>query len=200
MNPITHGLTGWCFAEVFPQLGRREKALVTTAAIAPDLDGFGLIAELVTREGDRPLLWWTEYHHLLCHNLLFAIVFAAFAAALARTRSALTGLLAFVGVHLHLAGDLVGSRGPDDYQWPIPYLSPSRGEPQLAWSGQWHLNAWPNFAITIALLFVVITLAWRRGESVLGLVSQRADDIFVAALRARFGAPRATRPASSAVP
>ena len=183
MNPITHILTGWCLAEAVPGLSMREKGLVTFAAVAPDLDGLGLVAELATRDSARPLLWWTEYHHVLGHNLLFALVLSLFA------RRFLTCALVFLAVHLHILGDLAGSRGPDDYQWPIPYLWPFRDWPQLAWSGQWYLNAWPNFAITIALLAVTFRLAWRRGYSIVGLVSSRGDAAFVEMLRVRFGPP-----------
>ncbi len=184
MNPITHILTGWCLAEAFPSLSRREKGLVTLAAVAPDLDGLGLIAELATRDTAHPLLWWTEYHHVLGHNLLFACVASLFA------RRFLTGALVFLAVHLHILGDLAGSRGPDDYQWPIPYLWPFSNSPQLAWSGQWYLNAWPNIVLTIALLAMTFYLAWRRGYSIVGLVSSRGDAAFVDMLRKRFGRPR----------
>jgi hypothetical protein len=61
---------------------------------------------------------------------------------------------------------------------------------ELTWSGQWQLNAWPNFAITGALLALMFYLAWRRGFSPLEMVSGRADRAFVKALRERFGEPK----------
>lgn len=189
MHPTTHILTGWCLAELVPSLTRREKAAIPIAAAVPDLDGLGVIAELATRDSEHPLLWWTEYHHILGHNLLFAVAFAAIAGAVCR--SARAGALSFVAVHLHILGDILGSRGPDDYQWPIPYLYPFRDEPQLVWAGQWYLNAWPNFVVTALLLVVTLFLAWRRGYSVVGLFSGRADRAFVEALRQRFGVPDA---------
>lgn len=188
VHPTTHLLTGWCLAELDPRLTRREKAAIAIAAAVPDLDGFGMFAELATRDTARPLLWWTEYHHVLAHNLLFAVVFATLAAVFTSPRA---GVLCFIGVHLHFLGDLIGSRGPDDYQWPIPYLYPFRDQPQLVWSGQWYLNAWPNFAVTAALIAVTCVLAWRRGYSVVSLVSERADQAFVGVLRQRFGQPAA---------
>lgn len=184
VHPTTHLLTGWCLAELDPRLTWREKAAITIAAAAPDLDGFGMLAELVTRDTAHPLLWWTDYHHVLAHNLLFAVVFGTLAAVLISPR---TGVLCAIAVHLHILGDLLGSRGPDGYPWPIPYLYPFRDQPQLVWSGQWYLNAWPNFAITAALIAATCVLAWRRGYSVVGLVSRRADQAFVGVLRQRFG-------------
>ena len=98
-------------------------------------------------------------------------------------------MLALVSFHLHLLGDIVGARGPDGDQWPIPYLLPFSHTWQLAWPGQWELNAWPNFLITILLLSLAFHLAWRRGHSPLELVSTRANGEFVTALRDRFGSP-----------
>jgi hypothetical protein len=83
----------------------------------------------------------------------------------------------------------VGSRGPDGFQWPVPYLLPFSDAWQLTWSGQWALNGWPNFALTIALIALALRLAWRRGYSPLELVSLRADARVVEALRERFGTP-----------
>jgi inner membrane protein len=191
MNPITHILSGWALAELsVPKLTWREKTLITSAAVLPDIDGLGLIAELATRDSSRPLLWWTEYHHVLGHNLMFAVAvaFLAFVMAAHASRK-LVAVFALVAVHLHIVGDLVGSRGPDNYQWPIPYLYPFTDAVQLTWSGQWYLNAWPNILITIVLLALTASTAWRRGYSIVGIVSARANEAFVQVLRSRFGQP-----------
>ena len=94
-------------------------------------------------------------------------------------------LLAFLSFHLHLIGDLVGARGPDGDQWPIPYLLPFSNQMQLTWSGQWALNAWPNIVITAALIATTVVLARARGFSPLEMFSAKADDAFVRALRNR---------------
>lgn len=190
MHPTTHILAGWCLAELDPTLSRRGKAAIVIAAGISDLDGLGVIAEVATRNSSRPLLWWTEYHHVVGHNLLFAALFGIAAALTVRGCRARTALWCFIAVHLHYLGDVLGSRGPDEYQWPIAYLYPFRDEPQLAWSGQWYLNAWPNFAITAVLLTATMFLAWRRGHSVVGLASFRADQAFVSVLRKWFGPQR----------
>jgi len=183
MSPVTHFLTGWVFANCF-KLERKERALVTLACVAPDVDGLGIIPELLTRNSAHPLLWFSQYHHSL-HNLAFAVVIAAIAFALA-TQKWETGLLAFLSFHVHLFEDVLGSRGPEGYQWPIPYLAPFSSALQLTWRGQWGLNAWPNIAITIALLLVTFWLAWRKGSSPLEMVSAKANSAFVVALRRRF--------------
>ena len=193
MNVITHALSGWCLAETMPRLEWRDRAIVVASAVAPDVDGLGMIPELLTRDSREPLLWWTEYHHVLAHNLLFALVLATAAFALAR-HHVRTALLAFAAVHLHLLGDVLGSRGPDGYQWPIPYFAPSHSF-VITWDGQWTLNAWQNFAITVALLAITFVLAWSRGYSPVGLFSHRADAAFVGTLRARV--PRTRNPSLS---
>jgi len=97
-----------------------------------------------------------------------------------------TGLLALLSFHLHLFEDVLGSRGPDGYQWPIPYLSPFSSALQLVWRGQWGLNAWPNVLITAVLLLITLWLAWQKGFSLLEMVSARADSALVDALRRRY--------------
>lgn len=190
MSPITHFLTGWVAANC-AKLSRRERAIVTLACVAPDIDGLGIIPELLTRNSAHPLLWFTLYHHTL-HTLAFALVVAAVAFTLAQQRWK-TAALAFLTFHIHLLEDLLGSRGPDGYQWPIPYLAPFSSKLQLTWSGQWGLNAWPNIAITAVLLLITLWLAWRRGFSPIEMISTNADAAFIAALRHRFPRPDARR-------
>jgi inner membrane protein len=96
------------------------------------------------------------------------------------------GLLAMVSFHLHLLEDLAGSRGPDGYPWPIPYLQPFSAAISLTWRGQWALNAWENVVLTAALLLATLWLAWRRGFSPLEMISIKADARLVATLRRRF--------------
>jgi len=185
MNPVTHFLTGWALANCVPRLGRKERAMVALACVAPDVDGLGAIVDLATRGSAHPTEWFSRYHHQL-HSLAFALVVAAICFAFAKRRW-ITALLALVSFHLHLLEDLAGSRGPDGYQWPIPYLAPFSKAGEMVWSGQWGLNAWPNFAITIGLLALTFYLAWRRGFSPLEIISTRADRKLVETLRERFG-------------
>lgn len=183
LSPVTHFLTGWVFANSVPSLTARDRALITLAGVVPDIDGLGAIPDLLTRNSAHPLQWFSLYHHQL-HNLGFALLIAALALTLANRRW-VTGGMALVSFHLHLFEDIIGARGPDGYQWPIPYLKPFSDAANITWSGQWALNAWPNFAITIALLMVTVYLAWSRGYSPLEMVSARAERAFVETLRRR---------------
>ena len=228
MSPVTHFFAGWLLASVSPTgrpttLTRREKALVVAAAVAPDIDGIGIIPELLTRNTSHPLLWFSEYHHSL-HTLAFALlctiaayIIAAYiiAGPLAHARTfatsspisaftfgpdirkprpsnrrspshpRLTALLVFISFHLHLLCDLIGARGPDGDQWPIPYLKPFSNAVQLTWHGQWALNAWQNFAITGCFLVTTFWIAWKYGSSPVELISQPANRTLIQTLRHR---------------
>ncbi|MDB6016249.1 MAG: rane-bound metal-dependent hydrolase [Pedosphaera sp.] len=187
MSPITHFLIGWIAANS-ADLTRRERAVVTIAGVIPDIDGVGIVVEVLTRHSKHPLTWWSDYHHVLGHNLGFCLLVTAIALLLA-SRKWLTAGLTFLSFHLHLLCDVIGARGPDAHQWPIPYLLPFFNGWQWTWSGQWALNAWPNFLITVGALIVTFHLAWKRGHSPLEMFSSRADRAFVAALRRRVPFP-----------
>ena len=184
MRPVTHFLTGWVLANAGP-FERRERTIVTLAAVIPDVDGLGIIPELITRRTGHPLLWFSQYHHSL-HTLLFAVVILVLAFFLSGRRW-IPAVFAFIAFHAHLVEDLVGARGPDGYMWPIPYLFPFSSRWTWVWEGQWKLNAWPNVALTVALLIVTIAMAVRRGFSPVDIFSPGADKSVVAALRNRFG-------------
>lgn len=197
MSPITHFLVGWTLAlapgDRFGRLGRlgsldrRGRACVALAGVAPDLDGLGLVVDLATRNTSRPTELWGAYHHIVGHGLAAAL--AVTAVTFAVSRSARVAVLAFLSFHLHVLGDLVGARGPDGDSWPIFYLWPFNDDVELTWSGQWELNAWPNFVITGACLALAFWWAWRKGTSPLEVFSVKANAAFVEALRKRFGAP-----------
>jgi inner membrane protein len=176
---------GWTVANSVPSLSKRERAMVTWASVVPDVDGLGIVAEKLTEHSAHPLNWWSEYHHVLGHNLGFAIIVTVAAAIFAKRKFA-TARLVCLSFHLHLLADLVGARGPDGDQWPIPYLLPFSNAWQLTWSGQWALNAWQNFLITGALIVAALLLARCRGFSPLEIFSQKLDAIVVTTLRNRF--------------
>lgn len=192
MSPITHFFMGWAVANSVPSLTKRERAMVTWPSVVPDVDGLGIVAEKLTQHSTHPLNWWSEYHHVLGHNIGFALIVTILAGIFARQKLT-TALLVFISFHMHLVADLIGARGPDGDQWPIPYLLPFSNQWQLTWSGQWALNAWQNFVITGILIALTVVLAWRRGFSPLEMFSRRADAVFVSALRARFNYCTPTR-------
>jgi inner membrane protein len=84
------------------------------------------------------------------------------------SRRWLTSGLVMLCFHLHLLCDILGSKGPDGYQWPIPYLKPFSDVWQLSWAGQWQLNAWQNIAITSVAILFILYQAFKRGHIALG--------------------------------
>ncbi len=185
MSPVTHFLTGWLVANASEQFNQRERTIITLASVVPDLDGIGIVADFLTSRSADPLSLFSDYHHILGHNIGFGIIVGLIAFSLSVRRRLVTAL-ALSSFHLHLLCDLVGSRGPDGYQWPIPYLLPFSNKPVLSWSGQWELNAWPNVVFTSVVLAITFVLAWKRGYSPLEMVSDSADRAFVETLRRRF--------------
>jgi inner membrane protein len=120
-----HPFLHWLGSRQRGKRNKRERAIITLAAVVPDLDGFGIIPELLTRQSRHPLLWFSQFHHDL-HTLLFAVV-VFFTAFFLTGRKWMPAMFAFISFHLHLVEDLVGSRGPDGFRWPIPYLFPFSG-------------------------------------------------------------------------
>jgi hypothetical protein len=188
MSPVTHFLTGWLVANT-TKLKKRERILITMAGVIPDIDGLVIIVDFFTRNSERPLHLWGKFHHVLSHNIGFAIVVTIVSYFLAKNRKIITAILVWISFHLHLLGDLVGARGPEGYHWPVPYLLPFSNNWQLAWKGQWALNAWPNFIITGVALCCTFFLAWKRNFSPLEMISPKADKLFTNTLHKRFGEP-----------
>lgn len=181
MNTITHLLIGWSVANI-DTLEHRDRLLVTIGGVLPDIDSFGIVPEIIT---GKTFAWFSRYHHLLAHNLTVGILGLLIVVLLARKRL-MTGILFMLAFHLHLLCDIVGGRGPDGYQWPIPYLWPFYSELQITWEHQWSLNSWPNFVITMLFIGITFWLARTKGYSIVGLFSKKADELVVKTIRRRF--------------
>ncbi len=184
MSPVTHGLLSWTLANA-PGIDRRGRCAITLAGIAPDADGFGYPFEALTGNSDHPIEWFHRYHHHLTHNLLACAVIAVLAWTFGG-RSWRVASLAFAAALLHLLCDLIGARGPDGDQWPVPFLQPF-SDHGWVWSGQWGLASWQNAAITAAALALAMVLAAERGFSPLEMISLRADARVVAVIRRWLG-------------
>jgi hypothetical protein len=145
MNPLTPMLFGWTLAQAIP-LTRRDRALVTLAGVVPDIDGLGVVAEILTRDRAQPLLWWSEYHHVLPQSGRCAC---------GHHRRDLSGAPALgrrgAGVYQLSSASTRRPRGRAgpmainglSFTWP---LSPRHGISPGQASG---LNAWPNILLTV---------------------------------------------------
>jgi inner membrane protein len=185
VSPIAHFLGSWLIATATTN-NPRDRKLVTLAGVLPDADGLGVIADVagsLVSGHENTFTFYQSYHHELLHGWPGAIFVTTLLVCFARQRwrVALWCLIAF---HLHLACDLVGSRGPGAGDlWPISYGEPFFRHPIFIWKGQWRLDGWQNRIIFLVLFVVELCLAPRRGYSCVEVFSRRADATFVSVLR-----------------
>ncbi|KZN34376.1 hypothetical protein N480_22495 [Pseudoalteromonas luteoviolacea S2607] len=154
MAPVAHLLFSW-LTTVKIIKNRRERALVASAGVLPDLDGMGLFVDWLTGKTNFYLM----YHHYIGHSIFAAIFISTLLAVLSKTQKRLVFLLSFLVVHFHILFDIVGSKGPDGYQWPIFYFFPINSSFSITWTGQWELNAWQNQLFMLMLLSISLYVA-----------------------------------------
>lgn len=185
MHVVTHLLMGWAVAEHTTKTSR-DRALVAWASVVPDLDGLGLIVDWIGGVFGQSWGYYEQFHRLALHGLPGALLCTALFAWFAHEKRT-TVLWVFASYHLHLAGDVLGSRGsgPADF-WPVHYLMPVSDALTIHWSGQWPLTSWQNTTLTVVLMTYAMALAVRRSRSPVGLFSRRADERFISVLRARW--------------
>lgn len=80
MSPITHFLAGWAVSNA-AKLEKRDRILVTLAGFVPDVDGIGVIWDIMSRSGRFEFN--QRYHHVFGHNIFFGILITALALLLA---------------------------------------------------------------------------------------------------------------------
>ena len=188
MSPINHFMTGWILANSISDIRIRERGYITATAVVADIDGLGIIAELLTKNSANPWLWWSQYHHILAHNLWFGLLLTCLAFCISQHRT-IVAILVFVSFHLHLFEDLLSGRANTNDIWGIQYLYPLSHE-VWQWQGQWLLNAWPNMLIAILLIASTFYLAWKKSYSPLVLIAPKLDALFITSLQQRFGYPK----------
>jgi membrane-bound metal-dependent hydrolase YbcI (DUF457 family) len=179
MNIITHSIIGWVAGQRFAQ-AKSDVALVTIASVIPDLDAVGVIYDLFSG-GETEL--FSKYHHVWGHNIFFCLIVALLAYKFSQNKLR-TSILCFILFHLHLVCDVIGARGPDGFQWPVQYFFPI-SDFGIIWSGQWEINAWPNFVITLIGLIILFWQIARFGYSPLFFVSREADNVLVSTVKTR---------------
>ena len=186
MSPITHFLNSWALADA-TLLSHRDRSLITWSGILPDLDGVGVLMDLLNRVlGNPEVFWYARFHHFLLHGLP-GVLLLAFATGFLAVRRVQVFLWSFAIVHLHLLCDLIGSRGPYPSDiWPIYYLSPFSKELTLHWQGQWRLNAWPNVVLTVLLIAYGLYRIVSCGRSPVSMFSIKLDVAVTETLRNRW--------------
>lgn len=186
MNIITHFLFSWSFAEI-TGLEEREKKLLTIGGTLPDLDGLGIVPDLISRILKLPdPAFFGTYHHYLLHGIFGAFLISFILTFFSKAKIKTFFLLFFI-IHFHLLLDFLGSRGPTiDEIWAINYLAPFSNSLQISWKYQWELNSPINIIFTIFLLIFSFYRAHKCGNSPLIIFSKKANWVFVETLRKRF--------------
>ena len=175
MAPVTHLLFSW-LSTVRLFNNRRERAIVTLAGVAPDLDGLGIIVDKFNGSSN----YYFSFHHHLGHSLFAALIIATLAMLLSKVQKAKVFIASFLLVQAHILFDVIGSKSPDGFQWPIHYLSPVNDEFLLVWSGQWYLNSWQNILFTFCLVCLATYYAVTKKLTVFEIIN---DDLNNAAIR-----------------
>ena len=175
MSPGAHLLMSWTFSSTI-KWSRRERFLITMAGISPDIDGAGWVIDKINLLIGKNTDFYGEFHHILSHNLIFAIIVSAICLYFAKAKKIYVALFAFIAVHLHILADLVGSKGPDGHSWPMDYLYPFSSELMLSWDGQWELVSWQNFLTMLILIIISIYIAVTRKYSPFEIFSKRLDE------------------------
>lgn len=157
MSPVAHFLVSW-LSTVELLSKRRERAIVTIAGVAPDLDGIGIVSDKILGTTD----FYIKYHHYLGHSFFSALFIATIASLISKTQKITVWFLSFVVVHVHIICDVIGSKGPDGYHWPIYYLYPINSKLGLTWQHQWELNAWQNKLIIGIMLIICVYYANKK--------------------------------------
>jgi hypothetical protein len=63
LSRVTHFLTGWAVTNTVPSPPTRDRALITLADVVLDIDGLGVIPELLTPNSAHPLEWFSLCQH-----------------------------------------------------------------------------------------------------------------------------------------
>ena len=179
MAPAIHLLASWIIASKTTD-NLRDRRLVTLAGIAPDLDGVGLLVDLLSQ---GKTAFYGSYHHILLHGIFGGMLISVPLTLFAQRRWRVF-LLALLVFHFHLLCDLAGSRGPSPEDlWPIFYFGPFSKDPVWVWKDQWELYG-VHLRWVSALLFAwTMHLAVRQGDWVVGVFNRRLDASCVEVLR-----------------
>ncbi len=175
MNPATHFMLSWLLSDIACE-NKRDRILVTVSGIIPDLDGLVVIADMIQGDSAYPL--YNKYHHILSHNLTFCL-FTGLVVYFLSQMSLKTMFLSMATFHIHLLCDVIGARGPDGYQWPIPYLNPFSSGLQLKINWQWELTGWQNLVISIVAIIWIFYRTKKYGRSPLEFFSEKVNRIFI---------------------
>lgn len=112
MNIEAHLAAGWVLAHCGASETRRFRALVTIAAIAPDLDVISYLW------GERA---YSTYHHAVGHNVFFSLACSGVSMFLFRQAPWKMLLFTQLAFYSHYFGDYYFTRFPLEFFWPVSH-------------------------------------------------------------------------------
>jgi inner membrane protein len=172
MSPITHGLIGWLVSQ--PLSNRKDRVITTSAALLPDIDGAGIIISID---------YYSKYHHVFGHNLLFGLLLSAISYTLAKEKMK-AAILVLLSFNTHILGDLLGSGAG----WGIPYWWPlSKKQYEFSAPFQWELDSWQNLLATFLCILLIVFMALKKDRTVVEIFSENADKKVVAVFKKWLG-------------
>jgi inner membrane protein len=169
MHVQTHIMSGWV-AGNYLKLDARQRCFCMIAAAIPDLDGLSILF------GQNA--YW-NYHHVLAHGLVCAIISSAILAGFSR-QPIRSFVIYFSLFHLHLLMDYYGS-GRD---WDIYYLYPFSRR-TLHNPNAWNFYSWQNLTAAGVLFLWTMVIAVRNGRTPLEAIMPDLDRQLVELLRAK---------------
>lgn len=111
MNSEAHLAAGWILAHLGGRHEtRRFRALVTFAAVAPDLDVIAYVF------GERA---YATYHHAAGHNVFFSLLLSAASVMFARGGRWKVFFFTQLAFYSHYYGDYFFTRFPLEFFWPL---------------------------------------------------------------------------------
>lgn len=170
MHPPVHLAISWLAGHALAE--RRDRRIVAWSGVVPDLDAVSL-------------LWgagaYSQYHHVLTHGVVAAVVGTAIWTAVGRQRLRVMALSS-AAFHLHLICDLLGS-GRD---WSIVYFFPfSRWEFLTPYG--WPLASPQNAIVWLGAVAATVWIAIRHGRTFgEAFLPARADAAVAGTLRKLF--------------
>jgi hypothetical protein len=168
--PPTHVLIGWGVAHLARSPDRQTRLWCLIAALAPDLDSFGLLFGWDTFE---------RYHHVLLHHLPFGVAITGLGACWIGLRP-LPLLLAFASFVAHLIGDYFGAGAG----WGIAPFLPFAGV-EFVYTMVPSDVLVPGIVGNVGAAIILVVIAVGRGRTPLEFVHADAERFLVDAIRLR---------------
>lgn len=161
MDPILHGLLTWLFAVALVK-DASDRRLVVVAGVAMDIDGIFVLF-------DNDL--YHQFHHTFGHSVLFGLLLAITAGALANSNRFKILSVAFGAFLVHIFADLIGSNWASQVFYPFS----DYGLSSTSFLSNTLIYGVINPAVLILALIATVVVAYRKEFSPIEFISEKLD-------------------------